>query len=98
SCCARAASGRVRVQLIKPKPHTVDRTEALPAISRFLAATRDVELVWLSDGVELGHGADFVKSLAPLVDTRPMIIVAGGVAGARALTDAENAAGGLSVK
>jgi Domain of unknown function (DUF4159)/Aerotolerance regulator N-terminal len=95
---APAASARARLQLIKPKPHTVDRTEAMPAISRFLAATRDVELVWLSDGVELGRGGDFVKSLAPLVDTRPMIIVAGGVAGARALTDAENAAGGLGVK
>src|SRR5262245_40834758 len=95
---APAASARVRLQLIKPKPHTVDRTEAMPAISRFLSATRDVELVWLSDGVELGHGGEFVKSLAPLVDTRPMIIVAGGVAGTRALTDAENAAGGLGVK
>jgi hypothetical protein len=95
---APAASARARLQLIKPKPHTVDRTEAMPAISRFLAATRDVELVWLSDGVELGHGADFVKSLAPLVDARPMIIVAGGVAGARALSGADNAAGGLGVK
>jgi hypothetical protein len=95
---APAASARVRLQLIKPKPHTVDRTEALPAISRFLAATRDVELVWLSDGVDLGHGSDFAKSLAPLVEARPMTIVAGGIAGAHALTDAENAAGGLSVK
>ena len=95
---APAASARVRLQLIKPKPHTVDRTEAMPAISRFLAATREVELVWLSDGVDLGHGSDFAKSLAPLVDTRAMTIVAGGIAGARALTDAENAAGGLGVK
>ena len=95
---APAASARVRLQLIKPKPHTVDRTDAMPAISRFLAATRDVELVWLSDGVDLGHGSDFAKSLAPLVDTRAMTIVAGGIAGARALTDAENAAGGLGVK
>ena len=53
---APAASARARLQLIKPKPHTVDRTEAMSAISRFLAATRDVELVWLSDGVELGRG------------------------------------------
>ena len=95
---APAASARVRLQLIRPKPHTVDRTEALPAISRFLAATRDVELVWLSDGVDLGHGGDFAKSLAPLVDSRPMTIVAGGIAGARALTATENAAGALSVK
>ncbi|HWW34385.1 MAG TPA: DUF4159 domain-containing protein, partial [Xanthobacteraceae bacterium] len=95
---APAASARVRLQLIKPKPHTVDRTDAMPAIARFLNATRDIELVWLSDGVDLGHGSDFAKSLAPLVDTRAMTIVAGGIAGARALTDAENAAGGLGVK
>ena len=95
---APAGSARVRLQLIKPKPHTVDRTEALPAISRFLAATREVELVWLSDAVDLGRGADFTKGLAPLLDTRPMTIVAGGIAGARALTAADNAAGALSVK
>ena len=44
---------------IKPKPYTVDRTEALPVIGRFLAATREVEVVWLSDGVDLGKGRDF---------------------------------------
>jgi len=95
---APAASARVRLQLIKPKPHTVDRTEALPAISRFLTATRDVELVWLSDGADLGRGSDFAKSLAPLVDTRPMTIIAGGIDGARALAAADNAAGALGVK
>jgi len=95
---APAGSARVQLQLIKPKPYTVDRSEALPAIGRFLAATHEVELVWLSDAVELGRGADFVNALAPLIETRPMTIVSGGVAGARALTAAENAAGALSVK
>ncbi len=95
---APAGSARVRLQLIKPKPHTVDRTEALPAISRFLAATREVELVWLSDAVDLGRGSDFAKSLAPLLDNRPLTIVAGGIADTRALTAADNAAGALSVK
>jgi hypothetical protein len=95
---APAGSARVQLQLIKPKPHTVDRTEALPAISRFLTATREVELVWLSDAVDLGRGGDFAKGLAPLLDTRPLTIVAGGIAGPRALTAADNAAGALSVK
>ena len=95
---APAASARVRLQSIKPKAYTVDRTEALPAISRFLGATRDVDLVWLCDDVDLGRGSDFAKGLAPLVDTRPMTIIAGGVAGARALTGTDNAAGALSVK
>ena len=95
---AAAGSARVRLQLIKPKPHTVDRNEALPAIARFLAATPAVELIWLSDAVDLGHGAEFVQGLAPLLDARVMTIVSGGVAGARALAEAENAAGALSVK
>jgi hypothetical protein len=95
---APAGSARVRLQLIKPKPNTVDRTEALPAIARFLATTRDVEVIWLSDSIELGRGADFVKGLAQALDKHPMTIVAGGVAAARALAGTENAAGALSVK
>jgi hypothetical protein len=93
-----AGSARVQLQLIKPKPHTIDRTEALPAIARFLADTRDIEVIWLSDSVEIGRGAEFVKGLAPLVDARAMTVVSGGVAGPRALTAADNAAGALSVK
>ena len=95
---ATAASARVRLHQIKPQPHTVDRTEAMPAIARFLASAHDVEVVWLSDGIDLGRGADFVKSLAPLVDRRAMTIVSGGIAVPRALTAADNAAGALTVK
>jgi len=95
---ATAASARVRLQQIKPKPHTVERGEALPAIARFLADARDLELVWLSDAVELGGGAAFAKALAPMLEQRPMTIVAGGIPGARGLGAADNAAGALSVK
>ena len=95
---ATAGSARVRLHRIKPAPHTVDRTEARPAIVQFLADARDVELIWLSDSVDLGSGADFVKSLAQLLEDRPLTIVAGGIPGARALTGAENAVGALSVK
>ena len=45
-----AGSARVRLHQIQPVPHTIPRAEALPAVSRFLANTHDVELVWLSDG------------------------------------------------
>ena len=61
---ATAGSARVRLQQIKPVPNTVDRSEALPAIRRFLADARDVEVVWLSDATDVGHGAEFVKNLA----------------------------------
>jgi len=95
---ATAAAARVRLHQIKPKPHSVDRTEALPAITRFFGEAPNVELVWLSDGIDLGRGADFVKSLAQTIEQRPLTIVAGGLASARALTAVDNAAGALSVK
>jgi hypothetical protein len=93
-----AESARVRLHQIQPVPYTVPRAEALPALSRFLANTHDVELVWLSDATDLGHGNDFVKALTQTLGQHPLTIVSGGVPGPRALTAADNAAGGLSVK
>ena len=55
-----AGAARVQIKQIKPKPYGVDRTEALPAIERFLATAPNVEVVWLSDGVDLGKGGNFV--------------------------------------
>jgi hypothetical protein len=93
-----AESARVRLHQMKPVPQTIARGDALPAIARFLAATHDVELVWLSDGLDLGAGAKFVKDLAQTLGQRSITIVSGGIPAARALAAADNAAGGLSVK
>jgi Domain of unknown function (DUF4159)/Aerotolerance regulator N-terminal len=93
-----ASSARVRLHQIKPTAYTIDRSEVLPALSRFLSGTADAELIWLSDATDLGHGADFVKSLAQIVGQHPITIVAGGIAGTRALTAADNAAGALTVQ
>jgi hypothetical protein len=93
---ADAAGARLR--LLKPKPHAVERAEILPAIARFVAATPELEIVWLADGVDLGGGAEFAAGLARLIERRPVTAVAGGLKPARALTAAENAAAGLSVK
>jgi hypothetical protein len=95
---APAGSVRVRLHQIVPKPYTLDRQDALPAVNRFLTNVHDVELVWLSDGIDLGRGSDFVKGLAQTIGTRPMTIVAGGTPEPLALTAADNAAGVLSVK
>ena len=92
------AAARVRIKQMKPKPHAVERADALPALGRFLGATPDVELVWLTDGVDLGGGSDFVAALGRLAEQRPMTVVEGGIAGARALASADNAAGALTVK
>jgi Domain of unknown function (DUF4159)/Aerotolerance regulator N-terminal len=95
---ATAGSARVRLHQIKPQPYTVARVEALPAIARFLNEARDVELMWLCDGIDIGGGADFVKDLAPMLGTHPLTVVTGGIAAPRALNAADNAAGALNVK
>jgi hypothetical protein len=93
-----AGAARVQTKQLKPKPHAVDRIEALPLIDRFMKTTPDTETVWLSDGVDLGKGAGFVDGLKRIVGTRPLTVVAGGIAFAHALAGADNAAGALTVK
>ena len=41
----------------------IERVETLPAIERFLKATGDSEIAWLSDGVDTGRGAEFLDGL-----------------------------------
>jgi uncharacterized protein DUF4159/aerotolerance regulator-like protein len=91
-------AARARLRLVKPQPHAVERGELLPALERFLTMTPEVEIVWLSDGVDMGNAGDFVASLARLAGKRPVTVVEGGIRPARALTAADNAAGVLSVK
>src|SRR5438034_1396229 len=92
------AAARVRLKQIKPKPYAVERAEALPPLGRFLAATPEVELVWLTDGVDLGGGNDFVAALGRLIEQRPITVIEGGIPTAHALTGPDNAAGALTVK
>ena len=80
-----ADSARVRLHQIQPVPYTVDRAEALPSLVALSRRHADVELVWLSDGVDLGHGAEFVKELAQALGQHPITIVTGGIPAARAL-------------
>ena len=91
-------SARVRLQQIKPVPYRVDRAETLPSLSRFLSTDPEIELVWLSDGIDLGNGATFVANLEQTVGQHPLTIVTGGIPQPRALNGADNAAGALAVK
>jgi hypothetical protein len=93
-----AVSARVRLQQIKPVPYRIDRTEILPSLSRFLSTNPEIELVWLSDGIDLGNGAAFVTSLQQTVGQHPITVVAGGIPQPRALNGGENAASALAVK
>jgi len=93
-----AAAARVRAQQLAPRPHSLIRADALPPIKRFLAATPSVELVWLSDGVDIGNASEFVDDLANAVGRRGITVMSGGLPPAQALTAAENAAGKLTAK
>jgi hypothetical protein len=91
-------AARVRLEQMRPKPHTIERVDALPMLTRFLAATPDVEVFWLSDGVDLGRSSEFVEGLQQALSGHAVTVVDGGVEPARALAAAENTAGALTVK
>jgi Domain of unknown function (DUF4159)/Aerotolerance regulator N-terminal len=93
-----AGAARVQIKQFKPKPYGVDRTDALPVIERFLATASNIEVIWLSDGVDLGKGANFVEGLKRIIGSRPLTIVERGLPISHALTAADNAAGALTVK
>ncbi|HEY0303305.1 MAG TPA: BatA domain-containing protein, partial [Rhizomicrobium sp.] len=42
-------TARVALRQIAPKPYSVERVETLPALDRFLKATGDCEIAWLTD-------------------------------------------------
>ena len=74
-------AARVRLRQIRPKPHTIDRSEALPAITRFVAATPNVEALWLSDGVDVGEKRRVCRGASPaLLQGKSVTVVEGGVA------------------
>jgi hypothetical protein len=91
-------AAHVRLKQIKPKPYAVQRSDALPGLTRFFGASGDLELVWLADGVDVGGGPEFITALGRLVGSRTMTVIEGGLAPAVALTGAENTAAALTVK
>src|SRR6185437_7830132 len=93
-----AGAARVQIKQLRPKPYTVDRTEALPLLSRFLADAPDVEIIWLSDNVDLGKGGEFIAGLKRIIGNHPLTVVAGGLPVPHGLAAADNAAGALTVK
>jgi Domain of unknown function (DUF4159)/Aerotolerance regulator N-terminal len=92
-----AGAARVRLRQLKPKPHALLRAEALPMIERFVSGSPDAELIWLSDGIDLGQGKEFIEGLN-ILGARRFSVIEGGLPPAHALAAAENAAGALTVK
>jgi hypothetical protein len=90
-------TARVALRQLAPKPYSIERVETLPAIERFLKATGDCEIAWLSDGVDIGRGAEFLQGLSKTAGDRPLTIFEGGTPSALALAAAENAAAMMTV-
>src|SRR3977135_2385287 len=91
-------TARVAPRHPPPTPYSIERVETLPAIERFLKATADCEIAWLSDGVDTGRGPEFLAGLGKTIGDRAVTIFEGGTAAALALAAAENAAARMTVK
>jgi len=93
-----AGTARVALRQLAPKPYSIDRVETLATIERFLKATGEVEIAWLSDGVDTGRGEEFVEGLRGIAGNRSLTIFEGGTPSPMALVGAENAAAKMTVK
>ena len=91
-------TARVALRQLSPKPYSIDRSETLGIIDRFLKTTGDCDLVWLSDGVDSGRGAEFLQGLGKVAGDRTLTVFEGGTPPALALAAAENAAAKMTVK
>ena len=93
-----AGAARVALRQLTPKPYSIERVETLPAIGRFLKATGDCEIAWLSDGIDTGRGTEFLDGLSKTIGDHVLTIFEGGAPSALALVAAENAAAKMTVK
>src|SRR5260221_13354897 len=91
-------TARVALRQLAPKPYSSERVETLPAIERFLKATGDCEIAWLSDGVDTGRGPEFLEGLSKTIGERALTVFEGGTPSPLALVAAENAAAKMTVK
>src|SRR5436305_11273445 len=91
-------TARVALRQFAPKPYSVERVDTLPAIERFLKATGDSEIAWLTDGTDTGRGTEFLEGLSKTIGERTLTIFEGGTPSPLALAAAENAAAKMTVK
>jgi hypothetical protein len=92
-----AGTARVALRQISPKPWSVERVETLATIDRFLKATGDAEIAWLTDGTDTGRGSEFLEGLSKTIGERSLTIFEGAPP-PMALAAAENAAAKMTVK
>ncbi|MCC2098883.1 MAG: DUF4159 domain-containing protein, partial [Hyphomicrobiales bacterium] len=86
-----------RLRALQPVPYSPDRTAALTPVKAFLSANRNVQVLWIASGLELGNARKFAEGLRAaggaglsvrilLADRSPLAVVS-----------ADNAPGALEV-
>src|SRR6185312_15201430 len=93
----RPDEARDALRLVAPTPFTPARADMLAPLSQILRQHADASVIWLSDGVDAGGGADFAQRLGELAGDR-LTVLNGNIPSALALKAPDNAAGGLTVK
>ncbi|HEV2602179.1 MAG TPA: DUF4159 domain-containing protein [Microvirga sp.] len=87
-----------RVRTFRPQPHRPDRSAHLDGIRRFLEATPDAEIAWISDGVAGVDAQSFTEGLARMASDRRITVLKSDRAPALAIAGSENTAGELIVR
>jgi hypothetical protein len=95
---ASPAAALERLRSLKPLPHLQDRQVHLEPIRRFLEATPDAHIVWISDGVAGVDGQGFIDGLASMADSQRITVLKAERAPALAVAGVENASGQLNVR
>src|SRR6516225_1435387 len=93
-----AGAARVALRQLSPKPYAIEWVETLASIERFLKSAGDVEIAWLTDGIDTGRGAEFIEALGKTIGDRSLTVFEGGTPSPMALVAAENAAAKMTVK
>jgi hypothetical protein len=92
-----AAKAAERLRALKPAPYMPDRMPALQAVSKFMAANKDAQIVWFADGTAGGGARPFAEGLVRLAGEGSVHVVTGTHMPV-ALAGVENAPSALEVR
>ncbi len=85
-----ASASRTRLAALEPRPWTPDRGALAAALVKSAEIVVPGSVVWLSDGLDDGSGADFGRSLAAATRNAPVTVYSGGKQLPFALVNSEN--------
>jgi len=92
-----AQAARDTLQALNPAPTIPDRSAHLPALRQLLAKAKDADLIWYSDGLNLGDARSFAGKLAALTPNRPLTVFRAAHT-TRALAGTDNSPSALTVR